>query len=444
MKRIRTLFALVLVPVLLGGLVVGCTPPEEEVVEEATPAAEAGEVEATAEVVPPAEEPVEAAALTIGILVPFTGDLSDFGQAFFNAAQLAVDEVNDAGGVNGQPVLLVQGDTGTAPQQGTEEARRLIEVEGVSAIIGAAASGVSLPIAESVTGPNQILQISPASTSPALTAASDDDYLFRTTISDAAQGVVLAALAEELGYESVCTLFTNNAYGQGLSEVFAASYEASGGTVQAQVPHEQEQPSYASELSTCTADGPQALAAISYPESARVYLREAIEQGVVEDFLFVDGTKSQEMFDDLGAENFEGMYGTAPGALDTATGAAFDAAYEAAYGERPPLPFLRETYDAVYVISLAAQKAGSSDSTAIRDALRDIGNPPGETINPGADGWVAALAALDAGEAINYEGAASPADLDANGDVLKGAIEVWQVVDGQITVQETRQIDLTQ
>ena len=80
----------------------------------------------------------------------------------------------------------------------------------------------------------------------------------------------------------------------------------------------------------------------------------------------------------------------------------------------------------------------------IRDALRGVANPPGETINPGVDGWAAALDALAAGGDTNYEGAASPVDLDENGDVLKGAIEVWQVVDGEITVQETREIDLTQ
>lgn len=390
------------------------------------------------------QAPEETGALKIGVLVPFTGDLSDFGPAFFNAAKLAAKEINAAGGVNGQPVELVQGDTGTNPEQGVNEARRLIEVEGVDAIIGAAASGVTLPIAESVTGPNQIVQISPSATSPALTDANDNDFLFRTTISDAAQGVVLAALAQELGYGSVCTLYTNNAYGQGLSGVFAKKFAELGGTVSAQVPHEQEQASYASEVAQCVQGGPQAMAAISYPESARVYLREAVEQGSVQNFLFVDGTKSGEMFADLGWEHFEGMYGTAPGALDTAVGDAFDAAYEAEYGERPQLPFLRESYDAVYVIALAAQKAGSNNSVAIRDALRDIANPPGTTINPGSEGWQAALEALANGEDINYEGAASPADFDENGDVLKGAIEVWRIENGAIVVKETREIDLSQ
>ncbi|MDI3339666.1 MAG: ABC transporter substrate-binding protein [Sphaerobacter sp.] len=450
-RRIPSPLAFFVTLALLLPLLAACGGPESEPTtaagETPTTSSQAGTASPTAAAAasPAADTPAASGeALKIGMLAPFTGDLSDFGPAFWNAAMLAVEEINSAGGVLGQSVELIRADDGTSPQQGVEEARRLIEVEGVSAIIGAAASGVTLPVAESVTGRAGIVQISPASTSPALTTANDNDFLFRTTISDAAQGVVLAALAKEQGFTKACTLYTNNAYGQGLSETFAEEFEAQGGTVTAQVPHEQEQASYASELATCTADNPDVLAAISYPESARVYLREAIEQGLVQNFLFVDGTKSEEQFADLGWQYFEGMWGTAPGALDTDAGEAFDAAYEQKYGRRPELPFLRESYDAVYVIALAAQQAGSTDPTAIRDALRDIANPPGETILPGPDGWAQALELIAAGQDVNYEGAASPADFDANGDVLKGAIEVWRVENGAIVVKETRQIDLSQ
>jgi branched-chain amino acid transport system substrate-binding protein len=365
--------------------------------------------------------------IKIGHLNSFTGDLSDFGPAHNNAAQLAIDEINAAGGVGGQPIELVSADTTTDPTVGSTEATRLIEVEDVDFILGALASGVTLPVAESVTGPNNILQISGASTSPALTAANDNDFLFRTPIHDTAQGAVLANLANDLGLTSVCTMYINNAYGQGLSESFAENFEDLGGTVPAQVPHESEQATYASELDTCLADSPDALAAIAYPESAGIFLRESVEAGDVDDYLFVDGTKSDTMFAELGwPDAFDTMNGTAPSSLQLETGDAFDAAYEAEFGDLPPLPFLRETYDAVYLMALAAEKS-LTDDIDIREALREIANPEGTVINPGTAGFEQALEAIANGEDINYEGATGPVDLDDNGDVLIGAIETWHV-----------------
>ena len=391
------------------------------------------------------ETPAAAGPLKIGVLVAFTGDLSDFGPAHENTARLAAKEINAAGGVLGQDIEIVRGDTGTDPSQGATEATRLVEVENVDVILGALSSGVTLQIAESVTGPGAVLQISPASTSPGLTEANDSDFLFRTTISDAAQGVILAQLATEVGLTSVCNMFINNAYGEGLSDSFKENFEAAGGTIAAAVPHESEQATYASELATCTAGGPEALAAIAYPESAGVFLREAVEAGSVGTFLFVDGTKSTDMLDELGWANFDAMRGTAPGALDLPTGDAFEAAYAAEYGETPPLPFMREIYDAVYLAAAAAETAGSTDSTDIRDALRDVANPPGETINPGSAGWTQAVGLIAAGDAVNYEGAAGPVDLDPNGDVLIGAIDTWTIdaANENLVTDATYKLDLT-
>jgi ABC-type branched-subunit amino acid transport system substrate-binding protein len=383
-----------------------------------------------------------AAPLKIGALFPFSGDLSDFGPAFLDAANLAVNEINAGGGVNGQPMSLVQGDSATSPQQAVEEARRLIDLEGVPAIVGPAGSGEALPVVESVAGPAGVLVISSSATSPALTIAKDNDFFFRTTISDAAQGVVMADLAREQGYQTACVFYVNNAYGQGLSDAFSNRFTAEGGTVTAKVPHEQEQASYASELSTCTADNPDVMIAMAYPESGRIFLRELAESGNAPNIIFSDGLKSSDMFAELGWDVFANSYGTAAGTTETESGAAFDKAWQAAYGEVPSYPYLRETYDAVYLIALAAEKADSVDATAIRDALRDIANPPGETVNPGTEGWQAAVTALGAGDDINYEGAAGPVDFDEHGDVSKGTIVIWQVKGEEIVTAESRNVDL--
>ncbi|MCH7617384.1 MAG: ABC transporter substrate-binding protein [Chloroflexi bacterium] len=387
--------------------------------------------------------------LKIGVLVPFTGALATFGPEYENAARLAAKCINDAGGVNGGAVEIVTGDTATAAEQGVSEATRLVDVESVVGIVGAASSAVTLAVAESVTGPGQVLHISPASTSPALSAAADDDFLFRTPISDAAQGVLLAQLiADDLGYTSVCAMYVNNAYGQGLLDSFTLAYEDGGGTVTASVAHDDAQSvSYAAQLQQCTADSPEALVAISYPVGqATVYLREALEGSVIGEFVFVDGTRDDEMFAELGWENFDGMQGTAPGALTTDFGDDFDALYEAEFGELYQTPFVREAYDATVAIVLAAAAAGTNtDSVAIRDSLRDVANPPGDVYGPGADDVGDAVVAAAAGTDIDYQGASGSVDFDANGDITFGAIEIWQVdaANEAIVVIQRFSVDLT-
>ncbi len=388
-------------------------------------------------------------ALKIGVLVPFTGALATFGPEYENAARLAAKCINDAGGVNGGTVEIVTGDTGTAAEVGVSEATRLVDIESVVGIVGAASSAVSLAVAESVTGPGQVVQISPASTSPALSAAADDDFLFRTPISDAAQGVLLAQLiADDLGYTSVCAMYVNNAYGEGLLDSFTTAYEDGGGSVTASVAHDDAQAiSYTAQLEQCTSGDPEALVAISYPVGqATVYLREALEGSIIDEFVFVDGTRDDEMFTELGWENFDGMQGTAPGALTTDFGDAFDDLYVAEFGAIYQTPFVREAYDATVAIVLAAAAAESNtDAVAIRDALRGVANAPGDVYGPGASDLAAAVVAAAAGTDIDYNGASGSVDFDANGDITFGAIEIWEVdaANEEIVVVERFSVDLT-
>ena len=374
----------------------------------------------------------EAIPLKIGQLNSFTGDLSDFGGAHRNAGQLAADHINLAGGIQGIPIEIVARDTATNPVQGVDSARALVDIDRVAAVVGALSSGVSIAVAESVTGPNQILQISAASTSPAITVLADGDFLFRTTVSDAIQGVIMGRLAKELGYNTASALYINNAYGQGLAEAFKASFEAAGGKILELVPHESVQPTYTSELSKATAGNPDVLAAISYPESAQIYLREALEGGYIDTFILCDGTKSPDMNEAVGVDKLEGTHGTAPGSALTDARQVFETNFESAFAVVPPLPYMDTTYDAVVLIALAAEKAGTTtDSAAIRDALRDVANPPGEVVGPGVEGIWKALELIRAGKDINYEGAGGSQDFNEKGDVIS-TIEIWKITGGEI------------
>ena len=370
--------------------------------------------------------------LVIGHLNAFTGSLSYFGETHLNAVNLAAKHINDAGGIHGAQIEVIEKDTGVNPVQGVDAARALVSIDGVVAIVGSLASGVTLAVAESVTIPQGVLQVTGASTSPAITVLEDNDFLFRTAVSDAAQGVVLARVAEEQGYSTVGIMYINNAYGDGLTAQFEETFNSLGGTVTAKVAHEETQPTFASELEKATEGDPDVLIAISYPGQAEIYLRESLEGGYADNFLFVDATKSPEMMEVVGWAALDGTLGTAQGAPDSPALQAFQSAYEATYGEEVQHPFTSETYDATVLIALAAAKAGTTtDSTAIRDALRSVANPPGEVVGPGIAGIIKALELIAAGEDINYEGAAGTVDFDENGDVV-GYIEVWQVKDGEI------------
>jgi ABC-type branched-subunit amino acid transport system substrate-binding protein len=131
--------------------------------------------------------------------------------------------------VHGASVDVISRDTAVNPVQGVDAARALVDVENAVAIVGALSSGVTVAVANAVTVPNGVLMISGASTAPSITVLEDNDFLFRTTPSDASQGVVLARLAQEQGHEKVGIMYINNAYGEGLANQFEESFTALGG-----------------------------------------------------------------------------------------------------------------------------------------------------------------------------------------------------------------------
>jgi ABC-type branched-subunit amino acid transport system substrate-binding protein len=375
-------------------------------------------------------------AVKIGTLIPLTGPLAEFGPNFRKAADLAATHLKDAG----LTLQLIHADDETSAIPAVAAARKLVDVDRVAAIIGAAASGVTIPVAESVTIPSKVLQLTNASTSPLVTVLPADqgqDFLFRTCPSDALQGVVLGKLATELKYKKGAAIYVNNPYGQGLAEQFKKSFEKRGGKVVAMVPHDEAPaPTYVAELRKAVRDKPDVLAAISYPGHASIYLREAIEGNYIKKFLFCDGTKSLEVVKAIGEKNAEGMMGTAPGSVLTSGYNVFIAEYGKVYGEVPPLPYMTNMYDAVALVGLAvkaAQVEGVKEMSgvAIRDRLRKVANPPGETVGPGPTDLKKALQFMEDKKKINYEGAAGSCDFDENGDVIT-PIEVWKFAAGKI------------
>lgn len=377
--------------------------------------------------------------IKIGGLFALTGGLSAYGPPIADAAKLAFKDINEAGGVLGTKLEFVVRDTGTAAAMGRDAAAKLVEIDRVPAIIGALSSGVTVA-ASSIAIDGEVVLISPASTSPMLTDLDDNDYVFRTCVSDALQGVVQARLAVNLGYQIVSVIYVNNPYGKGLADVFKENFEAVGGEVLAMVPYEEAKPSYRGEVEAAIDVSPDAINLIGYPADGNKMLIEAIELGYEGEYIFPDGMKGEGVTPGpacdpeapLDQQYIEGSFGTAPGALSVGVAEAFDAAYTEEYGPSG-IPFRSQSYDAAILIALAIEKTGpeflgmsrAEQGRAIRDNLRAVANPPGEEVTYGE--LTKALKLLSTGVDINYQGVSGPVTFDKNGDMAEGAIELWTV-----------------
>jgi len=377
--------------------------------------------------------PPKIVSLNIGTLLDYTGPLKEFGPHIKNGCVLAEKQLKEAG----LDVNLFHEDSETSAIPGTNAAKKLVEVNKVLAIVGSLASSVTIAVAESVTIPNEVVQISMASTSPLITVLPADkgkDFLYRTCPSDALQGVIAGKLASELGHKTASVLYVNNPYGQGLTEEFEKAFAKAGGKVLAKVPHDEKAAeSYTAELKKAMEEKPDVVGAFSYPEHGKVYIKEAIEFFKFKNFLYCDGTKSFDIPKAVGAANVEGQYGTAAA---SGTGDTFDMFvkdFEKEFGKLPPLPYITNGYDGVAAIGLAAYackvKGLSITGKNIRDNLRYVANPPGEVIKPGE--FKKAFELLNQKKDINYEGASGSVDFDENGDIVS-PIEIWQYKGGDI------------
>jgi ABC-type branched-subunit amino acid transport system substrate-binding protein len=384
-----------------------------------------------------APTPTEGAAakgeVTIGGLLPLSGDLAVYGQTVQKGIQLAIKQLNEAGGPLGMQLKVVFRDTQTDPTALRDSAEKLVNVDKVPAIVGPM---IRSDVATPVTAPNHVVIISPSNTPTWVTTLEDDDYTFRTTASDAIQGKVLGEMAWEVGYKTAAILYINDPYGGGLADSTKEAFEGVGGKILGMAAYDPGSVAYKMQLSELAKGDPDVLILIGYPESGIVIIRQALSDGLFDQFLFPDGMQSEQIIQDVGGNYLEGMYGTGPGAADNQSYKNYLAAYEAEYGEKPATAYTENAYDGVVVIALAMQAAGSDafkadPGKAIRDNLRKIANPPGEKITASVEDFRKALKLLSEGRDIDYEGAAGSIDFDQYGDTVT-PILVWKIENGTI------------
>lgn len=381
--------------------------------------------------------------LTVGNLIPLTGDLSDFGPAGRKGADLAVQQINAAikqAGVD-HTVEVVHED---APDtQGAVQAARKVIADGASCASGAYASTDTLPVARSVTIREGVMLISPASTADQLTDLEDDGLFARTAPPDALQGKALADRMDRvlggLDGKTVNIGARNDLYGTGFAESLQQELEGRGATVGESVIYDPEQPSYNSEAAQIVAGNPDAFVIIDFPETFAKVGPALVRTGNWDPAksFFTDGLASTDLVATVGGDVIEGMIGSAPGTLSGKSLDAFDKLFTQAPGP-PRNLFDSTTFDDVVLCYLAAVAAGSTEGENIAAEIVDVSGPGGTKYS-----WQQlpqAIEALQNGEDIDYEGASGPIDWDENGDLTKYVYDISEFRNGKLVKLDTVEV----
>ena len=375
--------------------------------------------------------------ITVGLVMELTGPAGEYGQAGAKSVEMAFRDLNDAGGPHGCKLVTDTRDSQSAGNVAVDVATQLVQVKKVPVLIGGIISSVTIPILTSVTAPAKVVQVSPASSSPTLTAlgreGKTNGIFFRTITSDALQGVAAAKYALDQGFKKIAVIHVNNDFGANLYKEFARAYKSLGGVIVSVTPYNEKQSSYQAEATAAMTGDPDGLYLISTPVDGATIARAWISQGGVAKFLLNDGMNSPDFISSVGAKYLADAYGTSSGTSPTASTEYFNANYKAFSGGIDPAnPAADRSYDAGAIVGLAIAAAPTQDPLAIRDAIYKIEDPAGAVIHAGKADFAKALELLKAGKPIRYEGVIGPVSFDKYGDIT-GPFRLWKIVDGKVT-----------
>lgn len=369
--------------------------------------------------------------IKIGLLLPQTGDLGGDDQYMGNAARLAESEINDAGGLLGENIKLIFKDTGTDSVKAATAATKVIDDDNVIAIIGGDASSEALAIAP-IAIRNNVVQIAVGATSPEYTNLDDNNYCWRTPPSDAFQGKSLAKYLKTR-YLTAGIVYVNNSYGIGLKDAFKNQFERGRNKILIEVGFP-ENPgvgySYKDIIDSVLAPSPDVIFMIAYYKSGGEIINTLITSGhSIDNWYGSDALKNNDFLTESGS-SADGLKGIAPLISAGKSAINFKTNFINKYGDQTfDALWGGYTYDAMALIGLAIKKAGEATPNAIKDALSEISNPPGDTIYAGE--WQKAFNILDKGGDINYQGASGNIDFDNNGDVTDARYEIWKIQNGE-------------
>lgn len=356
--------------------------------------------------------------LKLGTILPQTGSLAFLGPPEFAGVDLAAKEINKAGGVLGKDVEVTHKDSGDTTTDIAAQSADALIGDDTDAIIGAASSGVSFQFMEKLHNA-QVLQVSPANTSPDFTTDPKADYFYRTAPSDIIQGRVLADTMLNDGATSVGIIALQDSYGTGLSDEVEKNVTDAGGEVVAKEIYDPKASEFSAEINKLKEAKPDAIAIISFEEFTT--LAPAMDEaGIGQDknqWYLVDGNLSN-YGKDLPKGFMKDVKGTKP-AVDLDDG--FQKRLLGVDKSLDGFTYSAEAYDAAVVTALAAEAAKSDAPNGIKTEMINV-TKGGEKCKT----FAACKKLIKDGKDIDYDGASGPIEWTKEGDVSKGSIGVYK------------------
>ncbi len=314
--------------------------------------------------------------IILGAMTPLSGEAVVYGEPIQRATNLAVEEINAAGGVNGHELQLIWEDSKCAPQEGTTAAQKLVEVDQVGIVIGTTCSGSTLAAIE-ITEPAGVLLFSAAASSPDITDAGD--FVFRTYPSDGIGGEILATYTyKELAKTKLAIISELTDYPQGLRAVFADTFTGLGGELVADETYATGDTDFRTQiLKVKAAEADVVYVSVQTPISGTLILKQLKENGIEAQVVVNDVMISEEIISE-NEDLYTNIYGAIPELDETReVTARYLANYEARYGNAAEFPaYMASAYDQVFILAEAMSEVGVS-AEALRDYLYTVENWPG-------------------------------------------------------------------
>ncbi len=369
----------------------------------------------------------------LGSILPVSGDLDKVGPPMENAIYLAIDEINQAGGINSRPLGILSCDSGTDGEIAVEVARQLINEAHVPAIIGPATSGNSIRAFNEVFKEAGVLLITPSATSPSLTALPDDGLLWRTVPPDTFQGAAISAHLQHLKIQKLAVVNRDDAYGNGLRAAIEASYcqeercseeryISRSYSVEQEAARRNEQSEIFAEVQGFT---PEVVVLIGLLQDGKDFMEMAHEK--LQRFIVPDGLKDNTLLEIEDEQMLDRLFGTSPASPEGQIYQRFERLFRSRYGEEPSV-FTAQTYDACYLLAYALGALSPEQppqGALITEKLKLLVG--GQRFEVGFIDFNAVIQTLKQGKQLNIEGASGSLDFDPELGEAPGDIEAWYI-----------------